>query len=249
MTPHNIFVQVYAIDQMIEDLLGHLGSEKAAERSRAIAERKEEEAAFLATATPKEKGRMRGGGRGGAAVGGRGRGRGPRGFDQRHVDQAAAMRGGRGRGRVGEALNRATGAHIPGPVGGVQGPSGRGGGGTARGGAGARIINPSANGRANAPVQNNIARFFPGYQNSGNVQQNANTDAMGSANEGAGGSGMAAAMARVWARRQEERTGAGGQARANSGGDQMQARGSARQATNEAESGTIEISSGSEVSY
>ena len=107
---------------MIEDLLGHLGSEKAAERSRAIAERKEEEAAFLATATPKEKGRMRGGGRGGAAVGGRGRGRGPRGFDQRHVDLAAAMRGGRGRGRVGEALNRATGAHIPGPVGGVQGP-------------------------------------------------------------------------------------------------------------------------------
>ena len=102
MTPHDIFVQVYAIDQMIEDLLGHLGSEKAAERSRAIAERKEEEAAFLATATPKEKGRMRGGGRGGAAVGGRGRGRGPRGFDQTHVDQAAAMRGGRGRGRVGE---------------------------------------------------------------------------------------------------------------------------------------------------
>ena len=54
----NILVQVYAIDQMIEELLGHLGPEKTAERSQAIAERKEEEATFLATATPKEKGRM-----------------------------------------------------------------------------------------------------------------------------------------------------------------------------------------------
>merc|ERR1719167_29389 len=68
--------RVYAIDQMIEALLGQLGPEKTEERAKAIAERKDEEADFLATATPKEKGRMRGG-RGGvsALVRGGGRGR------------------------------------------------------------------------------------------------------------------------------------------------------------------------------
>ena len=243
-------IQVYAIDQMIEELLGHLGPEKTAERSQAIAERKEEEATFLATATPKEKGRMRGGGRGGAATRGGGRGRGPRDLDQGHVDQAAARGGGRGRGgRMLEALNRARGAN-------VQGPSGRGGD-AARGGPGARI-NPSANGRNNVPAQSDIARFFPGNQASRNIQEHDNVMERASANGGAGGSGMAAAMARVWARRQEERagvSGAGGQegpgeqVRANSGGDQGVAGGSARQATNEPQGGAIEISSDSEVGF
>ena len=50
---------------MIEALIAQLGPEKQEERAKAIAERKDEEADFLATATPKEKGRMRGGGRGG----------------------------------------------------------------------------------------------------------------------------------------------------------------------------------------
>merc|ERR1719167_1123867 len=68
--------RVYAIDQMIEALIAQLGAEKQEERAKAIAERKDEEADFLATATPKEKGRMRGG-RGGvsALVRGGGRGR------------------------------------------------------------------------------------------------------------------------------------------------------------------------------
>merc|ERR1711971_296514 len=73
--------------------------------------------------------------------------------------------------------------------------------------------------------------------------------ARASANEGAGGSGMAAAMARVWARRQEGRAGAGGsggEERANAGGVQGQTGGSARLTTNEALGGAIEISSGSE---
>merc|ERR1719167_1132633 len=70
--------RVYAIDQMIEALIAQLGPEKQEERAKAIAERKDEEADFLATATPKEKGRMRGGGRGGrggALVRGGGTGR------------------------------------------------------------------------------------------------------------------------------------------------------------------------------
>ena len=63
---------------MIEALIAQLGAEKQEERAKAIAERKDEEADFLATATPKEKGRMRGGGRGGrggALVRGGGTGR------------------------------------------------------------------------------------------------------------------------------------------------------------------------------
>merc|ERR1719167_770754 len=70
--------RVYAIDQMIEALIAQLGAEKQEERAKAIAEGKDEEADFLATATPKEKGRMRGGGRGGrggALVRGGGTGR------------------------------------------------------------------------------------------------------------------------------------------------------------------------------
>ena len=233
---------MYAIDQMIEALLKQLGPEKENERAKAIVERKEEEATFLATATPKEKDRMRGGGsrRGGGGIRGGGRGRGPRNFDQGHVDQVAARGGGgRGRGRVGE--NRAGGAHFP-------GPSGRGG--VARGGPGARV-NPSANGRTNAQVQNDIARFFPGNQPTRNAQQNAYTAAMAraSASEGAGGSGMAAAMARVWARRQEGRAGAGGEERVNAGGVNGQTGGSAHLTTNEAQGGAIEISSGSEVGF
>ena len=77
------------------------------------------------------------------------------------------------------------------------------------------------------------------------------------ANDGAGGSGMAAAMARVWARRQEVRAGAGGQeggrgagsgeqVRANSVRDQRLTGG---QATNEAQRDAIEISSDSEVGF
>lgn len=265
----NIVVQVYAIDQMIEALLGQLGPEKTEERAKAISERKEEEAKFLATATPKEKGRMRGGGRGGGAVArGGGRARGPRGFDQGHVDQAAVGGGGnRGRGRVGEVLNRNGGAHFPGPGGGahVQGQNGRGRG-AAGGGRGARMVlaarnNPGVNGRTNESAQNDIARFFPGNQATRN---NAYAAAMAraSANEGAaGGSGMGAAMARVWARRQEGRAGAGGQqgggaagsaveqVRANSGGEQGPTGGSARLATNEGQAGAIEISSDSEVGF
>ena len=54
----NLLVQVYAIDQMIEEMLGHLGPEKTAERSKAIAERKEEEATFLATAKMMSTGKV-----------------------------------------------------------------------------------------------------------------------------------------------------------------------------------------------
>ena len=42
---------MYAIDQMIEALIAQLGPEKQEERAKAIAERKDEEADFLATAT------------------------------------------------------------------------------------------------------------------------------------------------------------------------------------------------------
>ena len=45
---------------MIEALIAQLGPEKEEERAKAVAERKAEETEFLATATPKEKGRMRG---------------------------------------------------------------------------------------------------------------------------------------------------------------------------------------------
>ena len=44
---------------MIDSLLMQLGPEKEDERAKAICDRKDEEAAFLATATPKEKDRMR----------------------------------------------------------------------------------------------------------------------------------------------------------------------------------------------
>ena len=58
---------------MIEALIAQLGPEKEEERAKAVAERKAEETESLATATPKEKGRMRGG-RGGALVRGEGGG-------------------------------------------------------------------------------------------------------------------------------------------------------------------------------
>ena len=45
---------------MIDSLLMQLGPEKEDKRAKAISDRKDEEAAFLATATSKEKDRMKG---------------------------------------------------------------------------------------------------------------------------------------------------------------------------------------------
>ena len=194
---------------MIEALIAQLGPEKEEERAKAVAERKAEETEFLATATPKEKGRMRGG-RGGvsALVRGGGRGR----MEEREVVGPGGRGGGRGRGRPNEFLFTATerqrGLHV------------------ARGGHGVR---DNTGGRTSAPGPSNIARFFPTADGNRIAERGTLATApsgraamaRAGSNEGAGGSGMAGALARVWARRQDERAGgqwaAGGQGRGGQG--------------------------------
>ena len=202
---------------MIEALIAQLGAEKQEERAKAIAERKDEEADFLATATPKEKGRMRGGGRGGrggALVRGGGTGR----LEEIVVVVPGGRGGGRGRGRPNEFLFTATerhrGLHV------------------ARGGHGVRDITGGEHGRTSAPGPSNIARFFPTADGNRIAERGTLATApsgraamaRAGSNEGAGGSGMAGALARVWARRQDERAaagqgqqGAGGQGRGGQG--------------------------------
>ena len=192
---------------MIEALIAQLGPEKEEERAKAVAERKAEETEFLATATPKEKGRMRGGrgGGGGALVrGGR--------MEEREVVAPGGRGGGRGRGRPNEFLFTATerqrGLHL------------------ARGGHGVRGNTGGEHGRTSASGPSNIARFFPTADGNRIAERGALATtpagraamARAGSNEGAGGSGMAGALARVWARRQDERAAAGGQGQRGAGG-------------------------------
>ena len=206
---------------MIEALIAQLGPEKQEERAKAIAERKDEEADFLATATPKEKGRMRGGGRGGrggALVRGGGTGR----LEEIVVVVPGGRGGGRGRGRPNEFLFTATerhrGLHV------------------ARGGHGVRDITGGEHGRTSAPGPSNIARFFPTADGNRIAERGTLATApsgraamaRAGSNEGAGGSGMAGALARVWARRQDERAAAGGQGQQGAGGQGRGGQGVAR---------------------
>ena len=204
---------------MIEALIAQLGPVKEEERAKAISERKDEEAEFLATATPKEKGRMRGGGRGGrggALVRGGGRVR----MEEVVVVVGHGGRGGgRGGGRPSEFLFTATerqrGLHVA-----------RGGHGVAGG----------EHGRTSAPGPSNIARFFPSADGNRIAERGALATtpsgraamARAGSNEGAGGSGMAGALARVWARRQDERAAAGGQGQRGAGGQGRGGQGEAR---------------------
>ena len=206
---------------MIEALIAQLGAEKQEERAKAIAERKDEEADFLATATPKEKGRMRGGGRGGrggALVRGGGTGR----LEEIVVVVPGGSGGGRGRGRPNEFLLTATerqrGLHV------------------ARGGHGVRDITGGEHGRTSEPGPSNIARFFPTADGNRIAERGTLATApsgraamaRAGSNEGAGGSGMAGALARVWARRQDERAAAGGQGQQGAGGQGRGGQGVAR---------------------